>query len=107
MAKLLDVKDKYFQELVLKDPELANNQEIDNNKIEEMLKLQYILKFFNLLILLCNIVYFFSIFWLLSCNYVNGLLYQGENHPNFIMAFGLGHKLRNNKTNVNPEMTNN
>jgi hypothetical protein len=67
------VKD-YWHEKVIKelekDPELNENFDVDSNKLEEMLLLNYFLKIMKLVIIILNLSYLFGVFWLTLCEAV-------------------------------------
>lgn len=67
------VKD-WWQEQVIKqiedNPELNDNFDLDSNKLEEMLLLNYFLKIFKLVIVILNLSYLFGVLWLCLCEAV-------------------------------------
>lgn len=73
------IKD-YWQEVVIKqmeeDPELNDNLDVDSNKLEEMLLLNYTLKIFKLVIIILNLSYLFGVFWLCICEAVLDFQYD-------------------------------
>lgn len=52
------------------DWELANSREIDNNKIEEILWVTYLMDTLKLVIFIINITYLTAIIWLVICEAV-------------------------------------
>jgi len=49
--------------IVENDKELANNREIGNNNIEEILIISYTLKIFKLVVVILNITFLIGMFW--------------------------------------------
>lgn len=58
------------------DPELANSIEVDNNKIEEILSISYLLKTCRLVIILVNISFLTAVFWLMMCEFIQDFFYD-------------------------------
>jgi hypothetical protein len=71
---MTDAMKDYWQEVVVErledDPELNNNLDIDSNKLEEMLLLNYFLKIMKLVIIILNLSYLFGVFWMCLCEAV-------------------------------------
>lgn len=45
------------------DPFLANNMEIDSNKIERIIIISYVIKIFRIVVIIVILGYFLGIFW--------------------------------------------
>ena len=84
-----------------RDPSLANNLDVDSNKIEELLMISYFLKIFKLVIIILNVSYLFGICWLIICEavydfqfdididvYMEGS-FEGETPDLFLSYFGI------------------
>ena len=71
---MTDAMKDYWQEVIVErleeDPELNNNLDIDSNKLEEMLLLNYFLKIMKLVIIILNLSYLFGVFWMCLCEAV-------------------------------------
>lgn len=50
---------------------MANDKDMDNNKISDILNIGYLLKIFKLVIVIMNIAYLTGIFWLIMCEALN------------------------------------
>ena len=50
------------------DPELAKNNEIDNNNIMKILRIGYLFKTFKLVVIILSVSYFIGIFWYIFCD---------------------------------------
>jgi hypothetical protein len=64
------IKNYYIErskQKILKDPSIANNREIDSNKIEDLLMISYSLKTLKLVIIIMNISFFTGVFFLIIC----------------------------------------
>ena len=60
-----------LERLIEREPKLAENQDIDNNNIELLMKIGYGLKTLKLAIAIFNISYFMGIIWLLFCDFTS------------------------------------
>ena len=60
-----------LERMIDQDPELAENQDIDNNNIELLMKIGYGLKTLKLAITIFNISYFMGIIWLIYCDFTS------------------------------------
>ena len=73
VSKMMNIlKNRYKEKLniiIEEDHELANNIEIDNNKIEELLTISYVLKTIKLIIIIINISFLTGTFWLMLCEF--------------------------------------
>ena len=71
---MTDAMKDYWKEVILErledDPELNNNLDVDSNKLEEMLLLNYFLKILKLVIIILNLSYLFGVFWMCLCEAV-------------------------------------
>jgi hypothetical protein len=86
------------KKIILTDPVLASNTNIDFNKIEDLLLISYTLKTLKLVITIMNISYFTGIFFLIICEGVHDIRdielseymdYNMEDRPDlFIDTFG-------------------
>jgi hypothetical protein len=76
---MTSLKIKYMKNLniiIEEDHELANNIEIDNTKIEELLWISYALKTIKLIITIMNISFMTGTFWLMLCEFVHDFVYD-------------------------------
>ena len=91
------VKRRYqqkIQNIIDTDFELANNVDIDNNKIEEILWVTYVMDTIKLIIFIINITYLTAIVWLIVCEAVKDYygMVPGEHNefseedPDFFMV---------------------
>ena len=55
---------------------MANDMEEDNNKIEEILCVSYILKTMRLVVILINISFLTGVFWLMMCEFIQDFVYD-------------------------------
>lgn len=58
------------------DHELANNVDVDNNKIEELLWISYVLKTLKLIIIISNCCFLTGVFWLMLCEFNHDFIYD-------------------------------
>ena len=61
-----------------RDPTLANNVDIDSNKIEDLLIISYSLKTFKIMITIMTITYYTGIFFLIMCEGVQDFVQDVE-----------------------------
>ena len=59
-------------------PTLANNVDIDSNKIEDLLIISYSLKTFKIMITIMTITYYTGIFFLIMCEGVQDFVQDVE-----------------------------
>jgi len=57
------------------DPVLAEDQELDQNKISSMINLGFIIKIIKLALVIANISYFFGFFWYIYCDIVREIIF--------------------------------
>lgn len=80
VSKLMRIlKNRYKEKLAViieEDHDLANNVDIDNNKIEELLRISYVLKTIKLIIIIINISFLTGTFWLMLCEFVHDFVYD-------------------------------
>ena len=67
---------KKILNIIETNPELANDTDIDNNKIEKMLFTSYTMKTLRLVILIMNISYLTAVFWLMLCEFVQDFIFD-------------------------------
>lgn len=97
------VKKRYrqnFQTFVDRNPELASNTLIDNNKIGQLLYIKYFIKISKFVIVIVNISFIVGMCWHILCkfveDFVHGAEYKGlfANEVNFIVeSVGLDNHL--------------
>lgn len=68
LASIKKWSQKRMIELIKTKPELAENMDIDNNQIENLMMVNYGLKTFKLIIIIINISFFLGMFWLIFCD---------------------------------------
>ena len=62
--------------IIENDYELANSMDEDNNKIEELLWISYVLKTFKLVIIITNISFLTGVFWLMLCEFNHDFIFD-------------------------------
>jgi hypothetical protein len=98
MAKFKNHYKEKIQAIIEENHELANSIEIDNNKIEEILRVSYILKTMRLTMVLINISFLTGVFWLLLCEFIQDFVYdvdpgdQDFDEDLFMVTFGIEKK---------------
>lgn len=75
--------------MIVHKPDLAENQDIDNNNIELLMKIQYGLKTLKLAITIFNISYFMGIIWLIFCDITSKE--NAAERDDFVATYSLGH----------------
>ena len=73
------LKDRYKKKQLLiieNDFELANSIDEDNNKIEELLWISYVLKTFKLIVIITNISFLTGVFWLMLCEFNHDFIFD-------------------------------
>ena len=58
------------QKMIETDKQMAEDQILDHNKIEEILNIGYLLKITKLIIIILNLSYLLSMFWYIMCKLV-------------------------------------
>ena len=110
MALIKQGFQKNLQYIVENDKELANNREIDNNNIEEILIISYILKIFKLVVVIMNITYLIGMFWQILCEFIADfymdiddlVTYDGDDNDTFILTNSL--QLNSSEKNLVTQM---
>lgn len=72
-----------------RNPKLANNKLIDNNKIGQLLFIKYFIKILKFMIIIMNISFILGMCWLILCKFVEDFV-QGVHY------FGIFEKEDNN-----------
>ena len=101
VPKMMEVVKSGFQKnlhyIVENDEELANNREIDNNNIEEILIISYVLKIFKLIVVIMNITYLIGMIWMILCELIADFYmdiedlttYEDDDNDTFILTNSL------------------
>lgn len=76
--------------MIENDPELAENQRLDNNNIELLMKISYSLKTLKLAITIFNISYFVGIVWLIYCDFTGNSGDDQSERSDFVFVYKLG-----------------
>ena len=58
------------------DPILAENQELDQNKITTMINIGFMIKIIKLALIIANISYFFGFFWYIYCDLAREIIFD-------------------------------
>lgn len=58
----------HLEDIVENDPDLAEDQENDQNKITMMINIGFAIKILKLMVTIANITYFFGLFWYIFCD---------------------------------------
>lgn len=73
------------------DPGIKSNNEIDHNNIEMMLKINYGMKTFKLILQIFNVTYFLAVFWFIYCEIIDDYLLKQvsafESFNDFIQTY--------------------
>lgn len=71
VAKIMKVIKSHYQkkldDLIIENPELADNMDIDNNNISLLIMISNALKIFRLVIIILSISYFLGFGWFIIC----------------------------------------
>ena len=73
-----------LKEKILKDPELGEDMEQDNNQIELLLFISYGFQTAKLFIIVFNLSFFIGMFWLIFCSFTKNVF---ENEPLYQQKF--------------------
>ena len=77
---------KRIDNIIQNDEEMANNQDIDNNKISLILNISSILKGLHLIIALSCFSYFAGLMWFIICDLKTAFEGDGES---YLTYFGI------------------
>jgi hypothetical protein len=86
MNEVKQISYSRLERMIESDPELAENQRLDNNNIELLMKISYSLKTLKLAITIFNISYFVGIVWLIFCDFT-GNTGDGTNRTDFVFYY--------------------
>jgi hypothetical protein len=78
MEGVRTVFQKFMKFKVQNDPSIKDNFEIDHNNIELLLKINYGLKTFKLVLQIYNVTFFLAVFWFIYCEVIDDYLLR---HP--------------------------
>ena len=101
VSKLKVLQMEKSQELVKTEPEVANDPNLDHNKIEEIIIVTFAMKIFKLMILIFNFSYLLAMFWYIMCKAVEDFYHSAdytqtsdaESHPDvFIVNYNIQDK---------------
>lgn len=93
MTEVKKISYSRLERMIEHDPDLAENQDIDNNNIELLMKIGYGLKTLKLAIVIFNISYFMGIIWLIYCDFTRDPeFFEKGKDPDFIAEYELGHR---------------
>ena len=67
---------KHIQDIIDTDPELANDSDVDNTGIGQILAISYTLKTLKLVIVILNVSYITGIMFLVLCEFVDDFIYD-------------------------------
>ena len=74
--KIKDYHTRHLHWIVENDPVLAENQDLDQNKITNIINLGFIIKIIELAVVIANISYFFGFFWYIYCDLVREAIFD-------------------------------
>ena len=67
-----------FQKFVIENPEKATNDLIDNNGIEGMLFIKYVLKIFKFIIIIIHISFTVGMMWMIMCKFIEDFIHNAN-----------------------------
>lgn len=77
---------------MLTDPELAEDQENENNQINLILKISYVFQTVKLIVLILTVSYFIGMTWYIFCEITLKVPTPDDEHQGFILEFDLKKK---------------
>lgn len=98
MKEVKQISYKRLERMIEHKPDLAENQDIDNNNIELLMKIQYGLKTLKLAITIFNISYFMGVIWLIFCDFTANA--DPALRDDFIKVYDLGHTWQDGTTTL-------
>jgi len=73
----------YFERKILyliqNDPELAEDKDADNNRIQDIMTMSYVIKIYKLVVVILNITYLTGVFWWILCEALLDFKYDISN----------------------------
>ena len=87
-----------MEKMIKTDYKLAENMDQDNNQIENLMIVNYLLKTFKLIIIIINISFFLGMFWLIYCDVTMNITRAYQAH--YIKQYAIDNRwdLAGNKT---------
>ena len=68
MRQIKQVYQKKLENLILNDPDMRDNMDIDNNNIMQILVISYLFKVFKVVVVVLTMSYFIGMFWYIFCD---------------------------------------
>ena len=68
MTKIKQMMQAHLEYIVENDPDMADDQDSDQNKITLMINIGFLIKILKLVVTIANITYFFGLFWYIFCD---------------------------------------
>ena len=76
MEAIKNIYKKKLQNIIKNHPKLANNEDQDNNKIEQILFISFTLRVLKLIVIILNISFITGLSWILGCQMIQDFYYD-------------------------------
>jgi hypothetical protein len=76
-----------IQRIIDNDPVLAEDKDLDNNRIEDILMVSYAVKIFKLVVVILNITYITGVIWLVLCELLLDFKYDIDEDPDSLAFY--------------------